>query len=129
MKKKAKAADTKKYYSISEASGITRVKPHVLRYWESQFRMLRPRKNKAGNRMYTHEDLKLIGLIKELLYDKGFTIAGAKKKLTSEKDAIRSQLELTFNDVDRAALLLEVKRELKLVLKDLRERPDGAGGL
>ncbi len=112
--------DTKTYYSISEAASLTKMKPHVLRYWETQFRMLRPRKNRAGNRMYRKKDLKLILLIKELLYEKGFTIAGAKKKLLDEKDAIRDQLEFSFNDVDRAALLLEVRRELESLLHDLR---------
>ena len=112
--------DTKTYYSISEAASLTKMKPHVLRYWETQFRMLRPRKNRAGNRMYRKKDLKLILLIKELLYEKGFTIAGAKKKLLDEKDAIRDQLEFSFNDVDRAALLLEVRRELQSLLHDLR---------
>jgi len=126
MKQKA---ESRIYYSISEASALTKVKPHVLRYWETQFRMLRPRKNKAGNRMYKKKDLKLIMMIKELLYEKGFTIAGAKKKLTDEKDAIRDQLEFSFNDVDRAALLLEVRRELQLLLKDLHNGRDPAGGL
>ena len=73
--------DAKLYYSISEASAIAKVKPHVLRYWETQFKMLRPKKNKAGNRMYRKRDLRLIQIIKELLYDKGFTISGARRKL------------------------------------------------
>ena len=115
--------ESKLYYSISEAAALTKIKPHVLRYWESQFKMLRPRKNKAGNRMYRKRDLKLILLIKELLYDKGFTIAGAKKKLTDERDAIRDQLEFTFNEVDRAAVLLEVQRELRSLLKDIQDKP------
>lgn len=118
-------ADSKLYYSISEAAGLTQVKPHVLRYWETQFRMLRPKKNKAGTRMYRRRDLKLILMIKELLYDQGFTISGAKKKLQDERDAIRDQLELSFDDVDRAALLLEVKRELEHILRDLRGGPGG----
>jgi DNA-binding transcriptional MerR regulator len=122
-------AETRKYYSISDASSLTKVKPHVLRYWETQFKMLHPRKNKAGNRMYQKRDLKLILLIKELLYDKGFTIAGAKKKLTDERDAIQSQLEFSFNEVDRAALLLEVRHELQMLLRDLRVEPGGRGGL
>ncbi len=126
MKQKA---ESRIYYSISEAAGLTKVKPHVLRYWETQFRMLRPRKNKAGNRMYKKKDLKLIMLIKDLLYEKGFTIAGAKKKLSDEKDAIRDQLEFSFNDVDRAALLLEVRRELQMLLKDLDHGAGPAGGL
>jgi DNA-binding transcriptional MerR regulator len=117
--------ESKLYYSISEAASLTKIKPHVLRYWESQFKMLRPRKNKAGNRMYRKRDLKLILLIKELLYEKGFTISGARKKLTDERDSIRDQLEFTFNEVDRAAVLLEVQRELRSLLKDIRDEPRG----
>ena len=115
--------DSKLYYSISEASSLTKIKPHVLRYWETQFKMLRPRKNKAGNRMYRKRDLKLIMMIKALLYEQGFTISGARKKLQDEKDSIRDQLEFTFDDVDRAAMLLEVRRELRLLLKDMKTHP------
>lgn len=120
MKRKA---ESKLYYSISEAATMTQVKPHVLRYWETQFKMLHPRKNKAGNRMYRKRDLNLITLIKELLYDKGFTIAGAQKHLSGEKDAVRDQVELSFKNVDRAAMLLEVQRELKLLIKDVKAEP------
>ena len=120
---KTKTSDTKLYYSISEASALTHIKAHVLRYWETQFKMLRPRKNKAGNRMYKKRDLKLILMIKELLYDQGFTISGAKKKLNDEKDAIRDQMEFTFGDVDRAAVLLEMRRELEGLLKELKAAP------
>jgi DNA-binding transcriptional MerR regulator len=112
--------DSRLYYSISEAATMTQVKPHVLRYWESQFKMLRPRKNKAGNRMYKKRDLKLVMLIKELLYEKGYTIAGAQKMLTEEKDAVRDQMEMKFDTVDRAARLLEVQRELRLLLRDVK---------
>jgi DNA-binding transcriptional MerR regulator len=120
--------ETKLYYSISEAAALTEVKPHVLRYWESQFKMLRPRKNKAGNRMYRKRDLKIIMLIKDLLYEKGFTIAGAQKKLTEDKESVRDQLEMSFQNVDRAAVLLEVQRELKLLLRDVRgDSTDGKG--
>jgi len=113
--------DTKLYYSISEASAIAKVKPHVLRYWETQFKMLRPKKNKAGNRMYRKRDLKLIQLIKELLYDKGFTIAGARRKLLDERSQFRDQMEISFTDVDRSTMLMEIIRDLKGILKDLKE--------
>jgi DNA-binding transcriptional MerR regulator len=125
---KAKA-EGKKYYSISEAASLTKVKPHVLRYWETQFKMLKPRKNKAGNRMYQKRDLKLVMLIKQMLYDDGLTIAGAKKKLTDERDSIQSQLELSFESVDRAAALIEVRRELRALVEDLKRPPGGRGGL
>jgi DNA-binding transcriptional MerR regulator len=122
-------SNSKLYYSISEAAMVTQVKPHVLRYWETQFKALHPRKNKAGNRMYRKNDLKMVMLIKELLYEKGFTIAGAKKKLTDEKDAIRDQIEMKFGSVDRAARLLEVQREIRHLLKDLKGSLDGNEGL
>lgn len=112
--------DAKLYYSISEASAIAKVKPHVLRYWETQFKMLRPKKNKAGNRMYRKRDLRLIQIIKELLYDKGFTISGARRKLLDERAQLREQLDLPFSEGDRAALLAEIKRDLEEVLLELK---------
>jgi DNA-binding transcriptional MerR regulator len=121
--------DTKLYYSISEASAIARVKPHVLRYWETQFKMLRPKKNKAGNRMYRRRDLKLIQMIKELLYDKGFTIAGARRKLLDERHAIKEQIELPLGDkADRSLMLKDVIRELKDVIRELKGGSAGEAG-
>ncbi|MEZ4650621.1 MAG: MerR family transcriptional regulator [Candidatus Eisenbacteria bacterium] len=74
--------ETKKlYYSISEVSKRLGVKPHVLRYWETQFRWLRPKKNRAGNRSYQEKDLFLLEQIRELLYDRRFTIEGARKEI------------------------------------------------
>ena len=74
--------ETKKlYYSISEVSKRLGVKPHVLRYWETQFRWLRPKKNRAGNRSYQEKDLVLLEQIRELLYDRRFTIEGARKEI------------------------------------------------
>ncbi len=78
-------APEKLYYSISEVSDATAVKAHVLRYWESQFPMLRPRKSRGGMRMYRAKDAALIQRIKYLLYDRGFTIAGARRKLFEDR--------------------------------------------
>ncbi len=78
-------APEKLYYSISEVSEATGVKAHVLRYWESQFPMLRPRKSRGGMRMYRAKDAALIQRIKYLLYDRGFTIAGARRKLFEDR--------------------------------------------
>jgi DNA-binding transcriptional MerR regulator len=80
-----KKTPTKLYYSITEVAELTNVKPHVLRYWETEFKALRPKKNRAGNRTYRAGDIKLIQAIKELLYGEGFTIAGAKKRLLQGK--------------------------------------------
>jgi len=75
----------KLYYSISEVSEASGVKAHVLRYWESQFSMLRPRKSRGGVRMYRPKELAMIEEIKGLLYDRGFTIAGARRQLLEER--------------------------------------------
>src|SRR5574342_486450 len=71
----------KLYYSISEVSKITGLEQYVLRYWESEFPELKPQKNRAGNRIYTNKDIKLILYIKTLLREKKYTIEGAKKIL------------------------------------------------
>ena len=71
----------KLYYSISEVSKITDLEQYVLRYWETEFELLKPAKNLAGNRMYTNKDIKLILHIKKLLRDEKYTIEGAKKLL------------------------------------------------
>ena len=78
-------SDRKLYRSISEVSELVGVKPHVLRYWETRFSMLHPRKNRAGNRMYRPEEVKLLMRIKELLYQRRFTIAGARRRLLDER--------------------------------------------
>lgn len=72
------------YYKIGEACKRLDIQPYVLRYWETEFPQLAPSKSKSGQRVYTEGELDVIQRIKELLYDEGFTIAGAKKKLESE---------------------------------------------
>jgi DNA-binding transcriptional MerR regulator len=73
----------KLYYSISEVSKITDLEQYVLRYWESEFEQLKPAKNRAGNRIYTNKEIKLILYIKRLLRDERYTIEGAKQVLVS----------------------------------------------
>ena len=84
-KKTASPSAPKLFQSIREVSGVLEVKPHVLRYWETQFPMLRPRKNRAGNRMYRPEEIELLERIKDLLYARRFTIEGARRLLSEEK--------------------------------------------
>jgi DNA-binding transcriptional MerR regulator len=72
----------KLYYRIGEACEIVGVEPHVLRYWESEFPSLTPPKSKAGQRTYRPKDIELLLTIKKLLYEEGFTIAGARKQLS-----------------------------------------------
>jgi len=71
----------KLFYSISEVSKLTGVKPYVLRYWESEFNLLSPEKTETGQRRYRQKDIQLILKIKDLLYKEGYTIAGAKRHL------------------------------------------------
>ncbi len=97
----------KEYYSIGEVCDITGLKPHVLRYWETQFRGLQPVKNRAGNRAYRRREIEMIQLVKTLLYERKFTIEGARqrieemKKSGEELDAERqsARLEDTFENL------------------------------
>src|SRR5712692_12043769 len=93
-------SESKLYRPISEVSDLVGVKQHVLRYWETQFSMLRPKKNRAGNRMYRPEEIKLLLQIKELLYSRRFTIAGARRRLLDDRKET-PQVELGFDDPDR----------------------------
>src|ERR1700716_324996 len=77
----AQTAAEQKLYRIGEVSRVTELKPFVLRYWESEFPMLEPVKSPTGHRMYRQEDVDLVLKIKRLLYDEGFTIAGARRHL------------------------------------------------
>jgi len=81
----------KEYYSIGDVCDLTGLRPHVLRYWESQFELLRPNKNRAGNRVFRPKDIELILLVKRLLYDEKYTIEGARQQLQD----MRSSGELT----------------------------------
>jgi DNA-binding transcriptional MerR regulator len=74
----------KLFFKIGEVCDITGIQAHVLRYWESEFPMLAPQKNRAGQRTYRKRDVEMVLRIKELLYDEMYTIAGAKKRLTNE---------------------------------------------
>ncbi len=122
--------DFRLYRPISEVSELVGVKPHVLRYWETQFSMLRPKKNRAGNRMYRPEEVKMLMRIKDLLYARRFTIEGAKKRLLEERKDT-PQAELVFTKPPGPAttttagpiariLLHEIKAELRALLVKLR---------
>lgn len=101
-------ATKKLYFKIGEACKKLDIQPYVLRYWETEFPALSPDKSKSGQRVYTAEDLDVIQRIKELLYEEGFTIAGAKKKLAAElksglKPGRRSKDESATTDEEEAA--------------------------
>lgn len=77
----------KQYFKIGEVSRITGVKPHVLRYWETEFRGIRPQKSKTNQRLYRRRDVELLLQIKHLLYEEGYTIAGASRRLRELRQA------------------------------------------
>ena len=101
---------SKRYFTISEASNLCNVEAHVLRYWEQEFSQLSPIKRRGNRRYYQRHDVMLIRHIKELLYDNGYTIKGAKQKLSDEVSdqetksssisAIRSELESIIDLLD-----------------------------
>jgi DNA-binding transcriptional MerR regulator len=91
----------KLFYKIGEVCDITQVAPHVIRYWETEFSALKPSKNSSGQRIYRYKDVDLILLIKRLLYEEGYTIAGANKKLQS--DVVRKRDERLAPEVSVAA--------------------------
>ena len=107
----------KLYYSIREVSDMTGLKPHVLRYWESEFEQLRPKKNRAGNRAYTDPDIDLVRRIQRLVHDDKYTLEGARQVLAREADgeeAFEAAVsELSREDlVDLRAFLADVLRRL-----------------
>lgn len=84
----------KLFFKIGEVCELVGVQAHVLRYWETEFPMLQPQKNRAGQRTYRRKDVEMALRIRQLLYDEGFTIAGAKKKLMTEGRAGTSRLQV-----------------------------------
>lgn len=135
---------TKLYFSISEVSELTSVKPHVLRYWESEFPDLRPKKNRAGNRSYRERDIKMVMSIRDLLYKQGFTIQGARMQLrdrTKRDEVVQAAAAELFAmpltppaATSHAAQLVqappstdrqrEILRTMKRELSELRKRLD-----
>lgn len=116
----------KLYYSISEVAEITGVKAHVLRYWESEFPSLHPKKTRAGSRRYRQVDIENVLAIKDLLYVKGFKIAGARKALRQEKvaeaaPAQPAQIALGFEAMDAEQRLAFVRTELQAILELVRQ--------
>jgi DNA-binding transcriptional MerR regulator len=108
------------FYSIGEVCELTGLKPHVLRYWESQFRFLSPAKNRSGNRVYQRREVELIQLVKHLLYTEKYTIEGARQKV----DEHRRKGEI--RGVARAALELQTIAAVEQELREILEVLDGA---
>lgn len=106
----------KRYFTIGEVSDLCGVKPHVLRYWEQEFTQLKPVKRRGNRRYYQHHEVLLIRRIRELLYSQGFTINGARNKLSAPggiSDGPVPTVKLPLN-------LFEIKDELMLILSLLK---------
>ena len=126
----------KRYFTIGEVSDLCGVKPHVLRYWEQEFTQLKPVKRRGNRRYYQHHEVLLIRRIRELLYEEGFTISGARNRLDTSRIENGRGVETTPVVVDekieplvrngRAALppngvdVAAIKRELRAVLDQLQ---------
>ena len=104
----------KLYLKIGEVSGIVGVDPHVLRYWESEFKVIRPQRASSKQRLYRREDVENLIRVKELLYDQGFTIAGARQALKEEK-----KTGVKFGDESPERLVSALKSELNDLKKIL----------
>ena len=107
----------KAYYSIGEVCDLTGLKPHVLRYWETQFDVLSPNKNRAGNRVFRPKEIEVILLVKHLLYEEKYTIEGARQKLQDMRKA--GELEEERQDVLEPEVLSGMKAELQELLQVL----------
>ncbi len=107
------AEPVQEFFSIGEVCELTDLKPHVLRYWESQFRFLSPAKNRSGNRVYQRREVELILLVKHLLYTEKYTIEGARQKVDEHRKGGELRAEA------RSALTVQTLDSLEAELKEL----------
>lgn len=107
------------FFSIGDVCALTDLKPHVLRYWESQFRFLNPAKNRSGNRVYQRREVELIMLVKHLLYTEKYTIDGARQRIEEQRKAGSLRAEA------RAALDVQMIRDLERQLQGIVRVLDG----
>ncbi|MBK8946408.1 MAG: MerR family transcriptional regulator [Ignavibacteriae bacterium] len=113
----------KLYYSISEVSKLTDLEQYILRYWETEFEQLKPSKNRAGNRIYTNKDIKMILLIKHLLREEKYTIEGAKKILSDPSELNKISTESKNNSNQNTVpqeVVIQEQRDIKRDLEDLK---------
>jgi DNA-binding transcriptional MerR regulator len=114
-----KTIPDKLFYKIGEVSRIADIEPYVLRYWETEFQFLKPRKNKSGQRVYVKKDLELILEIKRLLYKERYTIEGVRKRFT-EGLITNKQIETqTVDKVPSSKILEHIKQRLREILDSL----------
>ena len=107
----------KAYYSIGEVCDLTGLKPHVLRYWESQFDVLSPNKNRAVNRVFRPKEVELILLVKNLLYEQKYTIEGANQKLLEMRR--QGELEEGQQDIIGPEFISAMKKDLRDMVENL----------
>ncbi len=112
---KKKNNEEKLYYSISEVAEITGLKPYVLRYWEKEFPMLKPKKSRGGNRTYTKKDIEIINRIKHLRTREKLTIAGARNKLTMRRH--KEEKATLANNARVKTLIGQIRTEIKGLLQ------------
>ena len=109
----------KRYFTIGEVSELCGVKPHVLRYWEQEFTQLRPVKRRGNRRYYQHHEVLLVRRIRELLYQEGFTISGARNRL--EESPVKASAEVRETPPADAMLTpLSLRAELASIIEFLR---------
>jgi len=111
---------TQEFFSIGEVCALTDLKPHVLRYWESQFRFLNPAKNRSGNRVYKSREVELIMLVKHLLYTEKYTIEGARQRIEQYRRS--GDLKAQASRAASRTTVNELREQLEQILKLL----DGA---
>ena len=112
----------KLYYRIGEVSDIVGVQPHVLRYWETEFRSIRPQKSSKGQRVYSRRDVEKLLRVKDLLKNQGFTIAGARKRLSEPAPLTRAEpVEPESGAKDMRKELLVLRRDLMRKLEQITE--------
>lgn len=105
------------YFKIGEVSEIVGVEPYVLRYWETEFELLKPSKAPSRHRLYKKKDVELLLEIKRLLYAEGFTIEGARKRLKENKKEEKTQLKLPLADQKYKSALSRIRRDLQSLRK------------
>jgi DNA-binding transcriptional MerR regulator len=108
------AIPVREFFSIGDVCDLTALKPHVLRYWESQFRFLHPAKNRSGNRVYQRREVELIMLVKQLLYVEKYTIEGARQRVEEYKKA--GELKALARAALDAQTVISLERELQNIL-------------
>lgn len=99
----------KLYYSIGEVAGMFKVNASLIRFWEKEFDIIKPKKNKKGNRFFTKQDIDNIQLIYHLVKERGLTLSGAKKKLKDNRDDTYNNYEVVKTLTQIRAMLLEIK--------------------